>query len=58
MKATHIQWDTDDEDCANLPYEIELHGGMGDEEEISDYLSDVTGYCHKGFAIEECGGAS
>lgn len=53
MKATHIQWDTDGEDCANLPSEMELPFGMDDEEKISDYLSDVTGYCHKGFAIEE-----
>lgn len=24
-----------------------------DEDEISDYLSDTTGYCHKGFYLEE-----
>lgn len=54
MKATHILWDIDPEDGAvDLPKEIELPEGMMDEEEISDYLSDQTGFCHKGFHLEE-----
>jgi hypothetical protein len=26
---------------------------MTDEDEISDYISDVTGFCHKGFELVE-----
>lgn len=32
-------------------YEIDIPDGMTDEEEISDYLSDTTGFCHKGFSL-------
>lgn len=52
MKATNIIWDVDDpSDLDELPSEIELPEGMEDEDEISDYISDVTGFCHKGFAL-------
>lgn len=50
MKAINIIWDTDGEDIS-LPTEIDIPEGMEDEEEISDYLSETTGYCHKGFAL-------
>lgn len=57
MKATNIIWDVDFEDFDSeadvLPNEIEIPDGMEDEEEISDYISDVTGFCHKGFDLEE-----
>ena len=54
MKVTNINWDTDDtKDLEYLPTEIELPDGMTDEEEISDYISDMTGFCHKGFALED-----
>lgn len=49
-KAIDIIWDTDSEDVM-LPKEIELPDGMEDEDAISDYLSDVTGYCHKGYQL-------
>lgn len=52
MKATNIQWDIDEGDMNALPTEIEIPEGMTDEEEISDYLSDITGYCHKGFVLD------
>ena len=52
MKATNIIWDTDGEDV-DLPTEILLPPGMTDEDEISDYISDVTGFCHMGFELEE-----
>ena len=52
MKAINIDWDTDGEDI-QLPTEIEIPNGMTDEEEISDYLSNVTGYCHCGFVLSE-----
>lgn len=62
MKATNIEWDIDTEEDENeeevmadlnLPTEIELPDGMEDEEEISDYISDLTGFCHYGFVLEE-----
>ena len=54
MKATNIEWDVDDEgDLAFLPTEIEIPDEMEDEDEISDYLSDITGFCHKGFNLVE-----
>lgn len=51
MKATNIKWDTDGENI-NLPKEIEIPKDMIDEDEISDYLSDITGFCHFGFELE------
>lgn len=52
MKAVNIEWDTDGEDV-DLPTEIEIPEGLTDEEEISDYLSDLTGYCHLGFYLDD-----
>ena len=54
MKATEIKWDVDGEDIEDLglPTEIEIPEGMTDEDEISDYLSDVTGFCHCGFVLK------
>lgn len=52
MKAVNIKWDTDNENV-ELPSEIEIPTGMLDTEEISDYLSDMTGYCHFGFELIE-----
>lgn len=53
MKAINIQWDVDNmEELADLPEEIEIPDGMTDDEKISDYISDFTGFCHKGFEIE------
>lgn len=52
MKAINIIWDVDfEEELEGLPTEIEIPDGMEDEEEISDYLSDVTGFCHWGFEL-------
>lgn len=55
MKATNIKWDTDGSKALlkQLPSEIEIPEGMTDEDEISDYLSDKTGFCHDGFALEK-----
>lgn len=55
MKAINIQWDTDgDQDLLKeLPTKIDIPDGMDDEDEISDYISDVTGFCHYGFELEE-----
>ena len=54
MKAINIEWDTDtEEEREDLPDVIEIPDGMEDEEEISDYITDYTGFCHLGFALEE-----
>lgn len=52
MRAIKIQWDVDNSDELEwLPDEINIPDGMEDEDEVSDYLSDVTGFCHKGFLL-------
>ena len=63
MRAINIEWDTDDYDkdtittdfinmsADDLPTEMEIPDGMMDVEEISDWLSDETGFCHKGFEL-------
>ena len=52
MKAINIKWDVDyDADNIELPTEIYIPEGMTDEDEISDYLSEVTGFCHEGFEL-------
>ena len=55
MIATNIKWDLGGYEEIILPTEIELPDGMEDEDEISDYLSDLTGFCHYGFDLEEVG---
>lgn len=52
MRATNIKWDTDGMVINNLPSEIEIPKDMEDIDEIADYLSDVTGFCHDGFNLE------
>lgn len=54
MKATHIKWEIDDESSKEyLPNEIEIPDEIVDDDEaISDYISDQTGYLHNGFIIE------
>lgn len=53
MKAVRIEWDTDghNETLAFLPEEIELPEGLSDEESISDYISEQTGFCHRGYEL-------
>lgn len=54
MKAIDIMWDVDnDEERELLPTEIEIPDGMEDEDEICDYLSDVTGFCHEGYVLAD-----
>ena len=59
MKAVNIIWDIDTEDmemCADnldLPSEIEIPDNLIDEEDISDYITELTGFCHCGFDIVE-----
>lgn len=53
VKAFNIKWDTDgDESLAeSLPSEIEIPEDVTGEDEISDYLTDKTGFCHFGFRL-------
>lgn len=57
MKAVNIKWDTDgDYDIIKLlPTEIEIPEKLAveDEDEISDYISNQTGFCHFGYQIQE-----
>lgn len=64
LKAINIKWDTDgDMEVFNeLPTEIVIPDELEEMykkdreyalEEISDWLSDETGFCHSGFEIEK-----
>lgn len=54
LKAINIKWDTDGdvELLQKLPKEIEIPEDVTDEEEISDYISEFTGFCHGGFELK------
>ena len=56
QKAVHIKWDTDGDEKIKekLPKEISIPRDITDEDAISDYLSDLTGFCHNGFLLETC----
>lgn len=62
LKAVEIKWDVndndidkvDDEVCKileSLPTEMIIPEGMTDPDEISDWLSNETRYCHDGFCL-------
>ena len=34
-----------------LPDEIEIPNGLTDDEDISEWLSEMYGFCHKGFEL-------
>lgn len=54
LAAINIQWDVDyEEDLDGLPQKVILPERMTDDDEISDYLSDLTGFCHYGFSLVE-----
>lgn len=54
LKAVNIDWDVDcAEDLDALPKEVQIPAGMVDPDEISDYLSDLTGFCHEGFELRK-----
>lgn len=64
LKAINIKWDTDgDKEVFNeLPTEIIVPDELEEMykkdkeyalEEISDWLSDETGFCHAGFELEK-----
>ena len=58
-KAINILWDVDEEEDVSreeileqLPTEMVIPEDM-DDDDIADYLSDQTGYCHFGFEIDD-----
>lgn len=54
MKAINIDWDIDcNENIGEieLPTEIIIPGNITDDEEISDYISSVSGFCHNGYVL-------
>lgn len=53
MKAINICWDADYDTIKELPQEIELPQGMTDMDEIENYISNVTGFCHFGFMVSD-----
>lgn len=61
LYAINIQWDVDennDETAVRiveeyLPQRVRIPEGMTNDDEISDYLSNLTGFCHRGFSLVE-----
>lgn len=49
-----IEWDTDDENPDELGLPDSAYVNAESEEEISDVLSDFTGYCVKSLSASEC----
>lgn len=56
QKATNIKWNINNDETANieLPTEISIPKNITEEADISDYLSELTDFCHKGFSLETC----
>lgn len=53
LVAYDIQWETDyEEDKDNLPTEIEIPDNITEESDITEYLSNVTGYLHNGYKLK------
>lgn len=60
MKVYNIQWDVDNEyERSFLPDEILIpdsiaqdKNGIVNEEAISDFITEETGFCHYGFEFE------
>lgn len=51
MRARNIQWDIEfEEELEFLPKEIYIPVGI-EEDDIADYISDLTGCCHFGFEL-------
>ena len=53
-KAVNIKWDVDnEEDLEDLPKEVDIPESLTDDDEISDYITDLVGFCHYGFDLKE-----
>ncbi len=60
MVATNIKWDYEGYDDIILPTEVQIPDNVAYDEEkdidyqsIDDYLSDMTGFCHNGYSLEQ-----
>lgn len=64
MKAVNIKWDTDDDKdlLENLPQEVTIPPELAEAynydpfsgiEDINDWLTETSGFCHYGFELEE-----
>lgn len=52
MKAINVLWDVDDDsELKMLPDEIEIPEEYNSLEGISEYITNLTGFCHNGFEI-------
>lgn len=40
------------EDLFELPTSVEIPDDITDEDDVSDWLSDEYGFCHRGFALD------
>lgn len=49
-RIVKVDWDTDGEAVDILPSIVEIPDSVSDEE-ISDWLSDHYGFCHKGYSL-------
>ena len=55
MKATNIEWDVYfEEDFKELPEELHIPDYIDKEdyEAIDEYLTEQTGFCHKGYVLD------
>lgn len=50
--AVRIKWDIDYDEGGPLPEKLPIPPDMWDWDEISDYISDVAGYCHEGYHVK------
>lgn len=50
--AADIIWDYGDCEDIILPSELEIPEEIRDED-IGEYISEVTGFCHKGYTLED-----
>lgn len=55
IKAVNIQWDAPSDALGDIPNEIIIPKNIAamDDDAISEYLSDTTGWCHFGYELEE-----
>ena len=54
VRITNILYDTDGEDDIELPQEfvLEVEDNEDVEDVLSDYITEQTGFCHRGFFYE------
>ena len=54
VRITNILYDTDGEDDIELPQEfvVTVEDNEDVEDQLSDYITEQTGFCHRGFLYE------